>query len=206
MHQPSNTRVERRLVPLPRSRIGPIVDRLVEARQGQGPARIERGEQREAEVDIVRARYAADAEQRMDRASQRLPLGAGAIEVVERKRCGRRQMAGQPPRQRRLAAALRAADADDQGPARRQSGPSRRDGREDRADQVLPHPAHSSLSSVIGRSRMRLPVALNTAFATAAATPVMPISPTPCAPIGVCGSGMSVQITSISGTSRCTGR
>jgi pimeloyl-ACP methyl ester carboxylesterase len=45
------------------------------------------------------------------------------------------------------------------------------------------------------------PVALKTALATAAPTPVMPISPTPCAPIGVCGSAMSVQITSISGTS-----
>src|SRR5262249_54365937 len=33
----------------------------------------------------------------------------------------------------------------------------------------------------------------------------MPISPMPCAPIGACGSGMSVQVTSISGTSICTG-
>ena len=41
-----------------------------------------------------------------------------------------------------------------------------------------------SLSSVIGRSRTRLPVALNTALATAAPTPVMPISPTPRAPTG----------------------
>lgn len=37
----------------------------------------------------------------------------------------------------------------------------------------------SSLSKVIGRSRTRLPVALKTAFATAAVTPVMPISPIP---------------------------
>lgn len=62
-----------------------------------------------------------------------------------------------------------------------------------------------NLSRVIGRSRMRLPVALKTALATAAPTPVMPISPTPRAPIGVWGSGMSVHITSISGTSICTG-
>ena len=41
-----------------------------------------------------------------------------------------------------------------------------------------------SLSSVIGRSRTRFPVALNTALATAAPTPVMPISPTPRAPTG----------------------
>jgi Major Facilitator Superfamily len=51
---------------------------------------------------------------------------------------------------------------------------------------------HSSLSSVIGSSRIRLPVALKTAFATAAAAPVMPISPTPRAPSGECSSGMSV--------------
>jgi hypothetical protein len=59
----------------------------------------------------------------------------------------------------------------------------------------------SSLSSVIGNSRIRLPVALCTAFATAAPTPVMPISPIPCAPNGLCGSGMSFQMTSIDGTS-----
>lgn len=39
-----------------------------------------------------------------------------------------------------------------------------------------------SLSRVIGRSRIRLPVAWDTAFATAAASPVMPISPMPRAP------------------------
>ena len=48
-----------------------------------------------------------------------------------------------------------------------------------------------SLSRVIGSSRMRLPVALNTALATAAATPVIPISPMPCAPAAVWSSGMS---------------
>jgi hypothetical protein len=63
----------------------------------------------------------------------------------------------------------------------------------------------SNLSGVMGKSRTRLPVALKTAFAIAAATPVIPISPTPCAPIGARGSGMSVQITSISGTSMWTG-
>src|ERR1700733_8075946 len=46
-----------------------------------------------------------------------------------------------------------------------------------------------TLSSVMGRSRTRLPVALNTALATAAPTPVMPISPTPRAPTGAWGSG-----------------
>jgi hypothetical protein len=66
-------------------------------------------------------------------------------------------------------------------------------------------PGYITLSRVIGRSRTRFPVALNTALATAAPTPVMPISPTPRAPTGACGSGSSVQITSISGTSRCTG-
>src|SRR5882757_8410353 len=65
---------------------------------------------------------------------------------------------------------------------------------------------YNSLSSVIGRSRTRLPVALNTALAIAAAVPVMPISPMPRAPSGAWGSGMSVHITSIAGTSRCTGR
>src|SRR4029077_17338530 len=50
--------------------------------------------------------------------------------------------------------------------------------------------ASSSLSRVIGKARLRLPWALYTAFATAAATPVMPISPTPRAPMGARGSGM----------------
>jgi len=39
-----------------------------------------------------------------------------------------------------------------------------------------------TFSNVIGKSRIRLPVALKTAFATAAPTPVIPISPTPRAP------------------------
>lgn len=65
---------------------------------------------------------------------------------------------------------------------------------------------YNNLSSVIGKSRMRLPVALNTALATAAATPVIPISPTPCAPIGVNGSGISRKWISMFGTSRFTGR
>ena len=41
--------------------------------------------------------------------------------------------------------------------------------------------------------------------ATAAATPVMPISPMPRAPSGERGSGIPVHITSICGTSRCEG-
>ncbi|MEA2188708.1 MAG: hypothetical protein QOK16_3719 [Solirubrobacteraceae bacterium] len=45
--------------------------------------------------------------------------------------------------------------------------------------------ARSSLSRVIGRSRTRTPVAWCTAFATAAAVPTIPISPTPLAPIGL---------------------
>ena len=64
---------------------------------------------------------------------------------------------------------------------------------------------YNNLSSVIGKSRTRLPVALNIALATAAAAPVMPSSPTPRAPIGVCSSGMSVQRISMGGTSRLTG-
>ncbi len=39
---------------------------------------------------------------------------------------------------------------------------------------------------MIGKSRMRFPVALKTAFATAAAAPVIPISPIPRAPNGAC--------------------
>ena len=50
----------------------------------------------------------------------------------------------------------------------------------------------SNLSRVIGRSRTRFPVAWKTAFAIAAATPVMPISPIPRAPKGACSSGMPV--------------
>jgi hypothetical protein len=52
--------------------------------------------------------------------------------------------------------------------------------------------AHISLSSVIGKSRIRFPVALKAALAMAAAAPVMPISPTPRAPSGACSSGISV--------------
>ncbi len=64
---------------------------------------------------------------------------------------------------------------------------------------------YSNLSRVIGRSRTRFPVALKTAFAIAAATPVMPISPIPRAPRGACRSGMPVNRISIRGTSRLTG-
>src|SRR5437660_12365402 len=45
----------------------------------------------------------------------------------------------------------------------------------------LPYPR--SLSSVIGRSRTRMPVARYTALAMAAAVPTIPISPIPFAPI-----------------------
>ena len=62
--------------------------------------------------------------------------------------------------------------------------------------------AKRSLSGVIGKLRIRFPVALKTALAIAAATPVIPISPMPRAPSGERGSGMPVHITSISGTSR----
>ncbi len=44
--------------------------------------------------------------------------------------------------------------------------------------------AQSSASAVMGRWRMRRPVALNTAFAMAGATPTMTISPRPLTPIG----------------------
>ena len=43
----------------------------------------------------------------------------------------------------------------------------------------------SSRSGVIGSSRTRIPVALYTALATAAAVPTMPISPIPRRPIGL---------------------
>ncbi len=53
---------------------------------------------------------------------------------------------------------------------------------------------YKNLSGVIGRSLMRCPVALKTALAIAAATPVVPISPSPLAPIGeICGSGLPTK-------------
>ena len=61
---------------------------------------------------------------------------------------------------------------------------------------------YASLSRVIASSRMRLPVAWYTALAMAAATPVMPISPTPRTPNGLmCGSGISRKCTSKTGMS-----
>jgi len=54
------------------------------------------------------------------------------------------------------------------------------------------------LSMVIGNSRMRLPVAWNTALATAAAVPTMPISPRPFTPMGLALSSSSTKITSMS--------
>ena len=62
-----------------------------------------------------------------------------------------------------------------------------------------------SLSRVIGRSRIRLPVAWNTALATAAAEPVAPTSPRPTTPIGIVLSGWSSHVTSIGGMSAWTG-
>ena len=57
---------------------------------------------------------------------------------------------------------------------------------------------HSSLSGVIGSDLTRLPVAWYTALAIAAATPTMPISPTPFAPSGFTTvSCSSTKITSI---------
>src|SRR5215813_14201703 len=57
------------------------------------------------------------------------------------------------------------------------------------SDQLRYHPPFSergswcsTLSSVIGKSRTRTPVALYTAFATAAAAPQIPSSPMPLAP------------------------
>ncbi len=55
----------------------------------------------------------------------------------------------------------------------------------------------SSLSIVIGSSRTRLPVAWKTAFATAAAAPTMPISPSPFTPSGFALSSSSTKITSM---------
>lgn len=65
--------------------------------------------------------------------------------------------------------------------------------------------AQRSVSRVIGSERIRRPVALWIALATAAPTPVIPISPMPRAPSGAYGSGMSVKMMSISGTSMWTG-
>src|SRR5262245_30982687 len=59
-----------------------------------------------------------------------------------------------------------------------------------------------SLSTVIGRSRTRMPVAWCTALAIAAAVPTMPSSPMPLDPIGLTyGSSSRTQSTSIEPTS-----
>src|ERR1700759_3009086 len=52
-------------------------------------------------------------------------------------------------------------------------------------------PSYTSLSGVIGRSRIRRPVAWKTASATAASTPVAPSSPMPLPPVGLAGSSIS---------------
>src|SRR5439155_1303737 len=58
----------------------------------------------------------------------------------------------------------------------------------------------------IGKRRTRMPVACQTALATAPALPVMPISPTPLMPSAfTCGSCSSTVITSSGGTSAFTG-
>src|SRR6266566_3586562 len=62
----------------------------------------------------------------------------------------------------------------------------------------------SSLSSRIGRSRTRIPVAWYTALAMAAAVPTMPTSPIPLAPAGPrSGSSSSIHTASMSCTSAC---
>ena len=58
----------------------------------------------------------------------------------------------------------------------------------------------------MGRSRIRLPVALNTAFATAAFIPTIPISPMPFTPNGFTVESVSgTMMTSMVGTSAFTG-
>src|SRR5690348_5638059 len=81
-------------------------------------------------------------------------------------------------------------------------GHSRAQGeQQDRLDHGSPR---SSLSSRIGRSRTRIPVAWYTAPAMAAAVPTMPTSPIPLAPAGPSpGSSSSTQVASMSCTSAC---
>ena len=61
---------------------------------------------------------------------------------------------------------------------------------------------HSHFSGVSGNSRMRLPVALKTAFAIAAPTLLFPVSPMP---RGACSSGVSLQMISMLGMFKLTG-
>src|SRR5437899_694202 len=64
----------------------------------------------------------------------------------------------------------------------------------------------TSASTVIGNARIRLPVAWYTAFAMAAATPVIPISPIPRTPNGFTyGSGAPTNRTSSTWMSALTG-
>src|SRR4051794_8652430 len=64
----------------------------------------------------------------------------------------------------------------------------------------------NTLSSVIGKSRTRFPVAWKTALAIAAAVPTSPISPIPFTPIGfTIESFSSTKIISMSCTSAFTG-
>ena len=57
---------------------------------------------------------------------------------------------------------------------------------------------------MIGRDRIRRPVAWKTALAMAGATPTMATSPMPLTPMGFIGSGSPTKITSMSGTSALT--
>jgi hypothetical protein len=63
---------------------------------------------------------------------------------------------------------------------------------------------HRSCSGVMGRDRMRRPVAWKTALAMAGATPTIATSPMPLTPMGFIGSGSPTKITSMSGTSALT--
>src|ERR1700744_2280303 len=67
-------------------------------------------------------------------------------------------------------------------------------------------PGYSSFSARIGRWRMRFPVAWNTALATAAFMPTMPISPMPLIPSGFTRASFSAtMMISIEGASAFTG-
>src|SRR5208283_920993 len=81
-----------------------------------------------------------------------------------------------------------------------------RDMRARHLEILLERYTHSSLSSVIGNLRTRTPVACQTAFATAPAVPVIPISQTHLIPSALtCGSFSSTRIASIDVTSAFTG-
>ena len=61
-------------------------------------------------------------------------------------------------------------------------------------DHLHEHFIYISLSGVKGKSLNRFPVALKTALAMAAETPVIPISPAPLTPVEeICGSGFPIK-------------